>query len=179
MAASAILLEPDFFKVAVSKSGNHDNSLYYHIWNERYGPVTESKDESGETAFLSSSPTNNEIADNLKGIDTFIMGMGRDEDIVKDGHNYYIGKSNVLVSHVVTRWDASRVGQRDQQNDRWLRDDIILHTPEERPAFIMVHPVSWSYFPSNLTNVSKMLGDEYIAVSPDHFRKLYDFANKK
>jgi dipeptidyl aminopeptidase/acylaminoacyl peptidase len=67
MAASAILLEPDFFKVAVSKSGNHDNSLYYHIWNERYGPVTESRDESGETAFLSSSPTNNEIAGNLKG----------------------------------------------------------------------------------------------------------------
>jgi dipeptidyl aminopeptidase/acylaminoacyl peptidase len=67
MAATAILLEPDFFKVAVAKSGNHDNSLYYNIWNERYGNVEEIKDENGKLNFVSKTKTNNEIVSNLKG----------------------------------------------------------------------------------------------------------------
>ena len=67
MAATAILKYPDFFKVAVAKSGNQDNNMYYHHWNERYGLVEEIIDDSGETKFISHSPTNNEIAGNLKG----------------------------------------------------------------------------------------------------------------
>jgi len=74
LAATAILLEPDFFKVAVSKCGNHDNNLFYHIWNERYGMVTEGKDDLGNTKFYSKSRTNNELASNLKGKLLLVQG---------------------------------------------------------------------------------------------------------
>jgi len=70
MAATAILTEPDFFKVAVSRAGNHDNNLYWHHWNERYGAVKETPDKG----FLSRSPTNNEVALNLKGRLLLIQG---------------------------------------------------------------------------------------------------------
>ena len=66
LAAAAILLEPDFFKVAVAKSGNYDNNLYYHHWNERYGKVSETR-KNGRTVFESRSATCGEIAGNLKG----------------------------------------------------------------------------------------------------------------
>ena len=67
MAAAAILQETDFFKVAVAKSGNHDNNLYYHIWNERYGDVTQTTTPEGETVFQSKTATTNDLAANLKG----------------------------------------------------------------------------------------------------------------
>ena len=35
-AAGAILRYPDFFKVAVSQAGNHDNRMYEDDWGERY-----------------------------------------------------------------------------------------------------------------------------------------------
>jgi dipeptidyl aminopeptidase/acylaminoacyl peptidase len=36
MTASAMLRFPDFFKVGVSGSGNHDQRLFWHTWGERY-----------------------------------------------------------------------------------------------------------------------------------------------
>lgn len=73
-AAAAILAEPEFFKVAVAKSGNHDNNLYYHHWNERYGKVKELIDENGQITFESYSPSNNEIAGNLNGRLLLVQG---------------------------------------------------------------------------------------------------------
>lgn len=74
MAATAILTEPDFFRVAVSRAGNHDNNLYWHHWNERYGAVTEEAGSEGRTRFLSRSATNNEVAANLKGRLLLVQG---------------------------------------------------------------------------------------------------------
>jgi dipeptidyl-peptidase-4 len=36
MAASALLRYPDFFKVGVAASGNHDQRLFWGTWGERY-----------------------------------------------------------------------------------------------------------------------------------------------
>jgi len=74
MAAAAILVEPDFFKVAVSRAGNHDNNLYWHHWNERYGRVTEEAGDGGRKRFLSQTPTNNEVAANLEGRLLLVQG---------------------------------------------------------------------------------------------------------
>ena len=44
MSTAAILTYPDFFKVAVSCSGNHDNSIYNRWWSEKhhgYGDMNE------------------------------------------------------------------------------------------------------------------------------------------
>jgi hypothetical protein len=123
-------------------------------------------------------PITAKFADGLEGINTLIMGMGRDENALEIGPNYFIGKKNTLVSHVVNRWDAAKVQDRDEANRKFLAEDIRKHTPKKRPAFIYVHPLSWSYFPSDMIKVMKMLGDEYVVVSLDEYYRLYSEYSK-
>ena len=66
MSTAAILKYPDFFKVAVSCAGNHDNSIYNRWWSEQHHGVLE-KIDKGDTTFVYSIQTNPEIAANLKG----------------------------------------------------------------------------------------------------------------
>lgn len=66
MSTAAILKYPDFFKVAVSCAGNHDNSIYNRWWSEQHHGVLE-KIDKGDTTFVYSIQTNPEIASNLKG----------------------------------------------------------------------------------------------------------------
>ena len=67
MSTAAILTYPDFYKVAVSCAGNHDNSIYNRWWSEQHHGVTEKVDEKGDTVFVYSIDTNPELAKNLKG----------------------------------------------------------------------------------------------------------------
>lgn len=66
MSTAAILKYPDFFKVAVSCSGNHDNSIYNRWWSEQHHGIKE-RIEAGDTTFVYSIETNPQIAANLKG----------------------------------------------------------------------------------------------------------------
>lgn len=66
MSTAAILKYPDFFKVAVSCAGNHDNSIYNRWWSEQHHGILE-KIDKGDTTFVYSIKTNPEIASNLKG----------------------------------------------------------------------------------------------------------------
>ncbi len=62
--AAALLRYPDFFKVGVSQSGNHDNRNYEDDWGERYiGLLT--KDADGKDNY--ESQANQTYAKNLKG----------------------------------------------------------------------------------------------------------------
>ncbi|ARN57065.1 GxGYxYP domain-containing protein [Sedimentisphaera salicampi] len=117
-------------------------------------------------------PVTKKFVNSLENIDTFILGLGRDKNIVKQGHNYLLGQEDSLVSHVVTRWDTKNT-YPNKENQQWLANEIRKHTPKKRPAFIMVHPLSWSYFPTDLLKVTEMLGNEYQAISPRIFRDLY------
>lgn len=70
MAATAILEYPDFFKVAVAASGNHDNRIYTQYWGETYQGVkmeTVTVKDSLEYKFTVDIPTNLPMAKNLKG----------------------------------------------------------------------------------------------------------------
>ncbi len=67
MSTAAMLVYPDFFKVAVSSSGNHQNSIYNRWWSERYHGVQEEVDEEGEVSFKFSVAENAELVRNLKG----------------------------------------------------------------------------------------------------------------
>ena len=67
MSTAAMLLYPDFFKVAVSCAGNHDNNIYNRWWGEKHHGVKEITDEAGNISFESQIPTNQELAKNLKG----------------------------------------------------------------------------------------------------------------
>lgn len=76
MSATAIMLEPDFYKVAVSSAGNHDNNIYemgsseYHFGDPFIGPA------GSKTGYA----TNQELASRLKGKLLLIHGM-LDDDV--------------------------------------------------------------------------------------------------
>ena len=59
---AAMLNEPDFYKVGVSASGNHDNSVYIQWWADTYH------------GYGQPIPTNMELADRLKGRLLLISG---------------------------------------------------------------------------------------------------------
>jgi len=67
MSTAAILVYPDFFKVAVSESGNHDNAVYNRWWSEKHNGVKEVITPKGDTTFQYSIDKNPELAKNLKG----------------------------------------------------------------------------------------------------------------
>src|SRR6516164_8671049 len=63
-AAEAMFRSPDFFKVGISESGNHDNRSYEDDWGERYQGLLK-KESSGDTNY--DNQANQNIAKNLKG----------------------------------------------------------------------------------------------------------------
>ncbi|MBP1766989.1 MAG: peptidase dipeptidylpeptidase domain protein [Candidatus Aminicenantes bacterium] len=67
MSTAAMLVYPDFFKAAVSVSGNHDNNVYNYMWSETHHGVKEVVDKDGKTTFEYTIDKNSEIAKNLKG----------------------------------------------------------------------------------------------------------------
>ena len=66
MSTAAMLVYPDFFKVAVSSSGNHDNDVYNWNWSEKHHGIKEVvKDD--EVTFEYQIERNSDLARNLKG----------------------------------------------------------------------------------------------------------------
>src|ERR1700741_4027869 len=62
--AAAMFRYPDFFKVGISESGNHDNREYEDDWGERYqGLLT--REANGKTNY--DDQANQNLAKNLKG----------------------------------------------------------------------------------------------------------------
>ncbi len=67
MSTAAMLVYPDFFKVAVSSAGNHENNIYNRWWSEKHHGVLEKVDAKGDTSFVYSIEKNPSLAKNLKG----------------------------------------------------------------------------------------------------------------
>jgi dipeptidyl aminopeptidase/acylaminoacyl peptidase len=67
MSTAAMLTYPDFFKVAVSSAGNHENNIYNRWWSEKHHGVKEQVSDKGDTSFLYAIERNSELAKNLKG----------------------------------------------------------------------------------------------------------------
>ena len=67
MSTAAMLVYPDFFKVAISSSGNHDNSVYNRWWSEKHHGVKELVGDKNDTTFVYSIEKNQDLAKNLKG----------------------------------------------------------------------------------------------------------------
>ena len=75
MSTAAILTYNDFFKVAVSCAGNHDNRIYNNWWSEKHHGIKENikekKNKDGivecDTTFSYNISTNQEFAGRLKG----------------------------------------------------------------------------------------------------------------
>jgi dipeptidyl-peptidase-4 len=83
MSTAAILSYPDFYDVAVSSSGNHDNNIYNQWWGETHNGVAEVEKKTGtkgavkdttsikkketEITFKGTVEKNQDLAKNLKG----------------------------------------------------------------------------------------------------------------
>ena len=63
-AADAMFRYPDFFKVGISESGNHDNREYEDDWGERYQGL-ETRNPDGSDSYTAEA--NESFAKNLKG----------------------------------------------------------------------------------------------------------------
>jgi dipeptidyl aminopeptidase/acylaminoacyl peptidase len=75
MSTAALCQYPDFYKVAISSSGNHDNYIYNNSFTEKYNGIKEGNNEKqGPAKFLYEVETNPQIAANLKGHLLLITG---------------------------------------------------------------------------------------------------------
>ena len=74
MSTAALLTYPDFYDVACSSAGNHDNNIYNKWWSETHNGVEavykKSKDDEGnevqELTWDARIKTNQSLAENLK-----------------------------------------------------------------------------------------------------------------
>lgn len=67
MSTAAMLVYPDFFKVAVSSSGNHENNVYNRWWSEKHDGVKEIVSDKDSVSFEYDIDKNPALAKNLKG----------------------------------------------------------------------------------------------------------------
>lgn len=67
MSTAAMLVYPDFFKVAVSSAGNHDNAIYNSWWSESHHGIEKKLDQEGNVEYEYEIDNNQELAKNLKG----------------------------------------------------------------------------------------------------------------
>ncbi len=67
MSTAAMLVYPDFFHVAVSSAGNHDNTIYNSWWSETHHGIDEEKDAKGNSKYKYRIDKNQTLAKNLKG----------------------------------------------------------------------------------------------------------------
>jgi dipeptidyl aminopeptidase/acylaminoacyl peptidase len=78
-STDAILRYPDFFKVAVSTSGNHDNRSYMYHWGEKYHGLLIRDTVTGSDNY--ESQANHLAAGNLKGR-LFLMHGDLDDNVL-------------------------------------------------------------------------------------------------
>ncbi len=126
MSTAAMLVYPDFFKVAVSSAGNHENNIYNRWWSEKHHGVKEVEDEEGNVSFAYDIEKNSEIAKNLKG--RLLICTGDIDNNVHPGNT--IRLANALIK-ANKRFDFFLFpGQRHGFGDMdeyffWLRGDYF------------------------------------------------------
>ncbi len=67
VATAALLTRPDFYKVGIAASGNHDNNIYLKWWGETFSGIHQVTDSLGHKHWDAHIPTTMELAPNLKG----------------------------------------------------------------------------------------------------------------
>lgn len=126
MSTAALCQYPDFFKVAVSSAGNHDNNIYNRWWSEKHHGVKEEKTEDDGSKFVYEIETNPQLAKNLKG--KLLLVTGDMDENVHPGNT--IRMANALIK-ANKRFDFFIMpGQRHSfgpytEYSFWLRADYF------------------------------------------------------
>jgi dipeptidyl aminopeptidase/acylaminoacyl peptidase len=143
--AAAMFRYPDFFKVGISESGNHDNRNYEDDWGERYIGL-EAFDKNGVSNY--ESQANQLYAKNLKGKLMLAHGMMDD---------------NVPPTNTMLVIEALEKANKDY--------DLIIF-PNSRHAYGAFAPYMmrrrWDYFVRNL--LGKEPPNEYQLNFPTYSR---------
>jgi dipeptidyl-peptidase 4 len=158
MSTAAMLVYPDFFKVAVSESGNHENNIYNAPWSEKHHGVKEVTDKDGKVTFEYSIEKNSEIAKNLKGhllistgdidnnvhpgntlrlADALIKANKRFDFVILPGQRHAYGPEAEYFSWIRADYFCKYLlGDFDQSVDMWElnREKPQLGTPPTPPA---------------------------------------------
>jgi len=141
MSTAAMLVYPDFFKVAVSSSGNHDNSIYNRWWSEKHNGIKELVSDKGDTSFLYSIEKNTDLAKNLKG--HLMLSTGDIDNNVHPGNTMRVAgaliKANKRFDLVIL--PGQRHGYGDMTEYFWWRmadyfSRYLIGDPTERPVAI-------------------------------------------
>jgi len=91
-STDAILRYPDFFKVAVSGAGNHDNRSYHFPWGEKYQGLREVLEGGGDNY---DSQANQNLAANLEG--KLLLHYGTLDDNVNPNNSLLVAQQ--LIAH--------------------------------------------------------------------------------
>lgn len=126
MSTAAMLTYPDFFHVAVSSAGNHENNIYNTVWSEMHHGVKEVVDKDGNTLFEYTIQKNSELAGNLKG--RLMLATGAVDDNVHPGLTYRMAQALIKTNK---RFDfvllpgQSHGFTTDDEYFNWIRADYF------------------------------------------------------
>lgn len=126
MSTAAMLVYPDFFKVAVSSSGNHENNIYNRWWSEKHHGVKEVTDKDGNVKFEYTIEKNSDLAKNLKG--HLMLATGDIDDNVHPANTFRMADALIKANK---RFDmlvipGKRHGYADATNYFfWVRADYF------------------------------------------------------
>lgn len=83
MSTAAILSYPDFYRVAVSSAGNHDNNIYNQWWGETHDGV-----EEVQKKITQKNGEKKDTLDNKETVTTFKAGIDKNQDLARNlkGH---------------------------------------------------------------------------------------------
>lgn len=126
MSTAAMLVYPDFFKVAVSNAGNHENNIYNRWWSEKHHGVKEVADTAGNVKFVYDIEKNSQLAKNLKG--HILLTTGEIDNNVHPGNTLRIAnaliKANKRFSFFM--YPGQRHGYGDMfEYQFWLSGDFF------------------------------------------------------
>lgn len=141
-STGAILRYPDFFKVAVSSAGNHDNRSYDYTWGEKYQGLWKKLGDSLDTF---DSQSNWRLARNLKG--KLMLSYGTLDD------NVHPVATQLLIDELI----------------KANRDFDLVVMPNRNHGFAL-EPYwvrrTWDYFVRHLLGVEPPAGYEIRAATP-------------
>ncbi len=131
----AILGAPDFFKVAVSTAGDHDDAMYHAWWGEKYWGL---KDEFDYAAHANAT-----LAENLKG--KLLLIHGDMDDNVTPHHTMRLVDALVSADKdfdllIVPNGEHSIM----HNNHHWMRrrwDYFVQHLMGEQPPGFKLAPI--------------------------------------
>ena len=117
---------PDFFKVAFSESGNHENNIYNNTWSEKNHGIKE-VEKDGKVTFEFDIEKNSELAKNLKG--HLMLVHGEIDNNVHPANTYRLAdaliKANKRFDMFIVPGRAARVRRRVAGYVNWLRGDYF------------------------------------------------------